>query len=98
MIAYSFHPEAKVEYLEAARYYEQRRAGLGAEFSLEVEAAIAQILEAPKRWPVLEQDVRRCLTHRFPYGVIYSVEGNGVLILAVMHLSRKPGYWKNRVG
>jgi plasmid stabilization system protein ParE len=96
LTAFSFHPEAKTEYLEAVQYYNQRRAGLGAEFSIEVEATIAQILNAPKRWPILEQDIRRCLTHRFPYGIIYSIENDSVLILAVMHLSRKPGYWKNR--
>jgi toxin ParE1/3/4 len=67
---FAFHPEARLEFVEAARYYEQRRAGLGARFSVEVEAAIGRILEAPLRWPAIEQDVRRYLTHVFPYGIL----------------------------
>jgi len=44
----------------------------------------------------LEDDVRRCLTHRFPYGVLYSIEPSTIYILAVMHLHRDPDYWKHR--
>jgi plasmid stabilization system protein ParE len=95
---YFFHPEARLEYLEAAAFYEKRRAGLGAHFTIEVEATIGRILESPARWPVFEEDVRRCLTHIFPYGILYSVEGESILIVAVMHCSRRPGYWKERVG
>jgi hypothetical protein len=49
-MTYAFHPEARLEYREAASFYESRRRGLGVTFSLEVEAAIARIVEAPKRW------------------------------------------------
>lgn len=57
-MTYDFHPEARLEYREAATFYEQRHSGLGAAFTLEVEAAIGRILEAPERWRVIEQDVR----------------------------------------
>ena len=60
-----FHPEARLEYREAAAFYENRRPGLGAAFTLEVEATIERIMAAPERWPILEQDVRKCLTHVF---------------------------------
>ncbi len=58
---------------------------------------IQQIIEAPGRWPVLEEDIHRCLTHVFPYAVLYSVEIDYVLILAVMHSHREPGYWRKRI-
>ena len=45
---------------------------------------------------MLKGEVRRCLVHRFPYGVLYSVEPEGISILAVMHLRRDPDYWKQR--
>ena len=96
-MTYDFHPEARVEYREAALFYDTRRSGLGAAFTLEVEAAIDRILEAPERWRVIEQDVRRCLTHTFPYGVLYTVEPDSILIVAVMHLRRRPGYWRERL-
>lgn len=77
---------------------EAARPGLGAAFTREVESVIELVCEAPERWRLFEQDVRRCLTRRFPYAVLYTIEDDYVLIVAVMHGSRKPGYWKNRIG
>jgi toxin ParE1/3/4 len=96
-MTYDFHPEAHLEYREAAAFYEARRAGLGAAFTLEVEAAIDRILQSPKSWRVFEQDVRRCLTHTFPYGILYTIEEDIILIVAIMHLHRRPGYWRDRL-
>lgn len=95
---YTFHPEARIEYLDAVAHYEERQAGLGGRFTIEIESSIARILEAPRRWRAMEGEVRRCLAHTFPYGVLYSVESEYVLILAIMHHSRKPDYWHHRVG
>ena len=64
-MTYDFHPEARREYREAAAFYESRRPGLGAAFSVEVEAAISRILEAPERWRRIEQDVPRAAHVRF---------------------------------
>lgn len=96
-MTFSFHPEADAEFQEAVGYYEGCESGLGWDFALEVHAAIQRILSHPAAWPVLDGDVRRCLTNRFPFGVLYSVESDGVFILAVMHLHRNPDYWKKRV-
>jgi toxin ParE1/3/4 len=96
-MTYDFHPEARQQYREAAVFYESRRSGLGAAFTLEVEAALQRVLEAPERWRVIEQDVRRCLTHTFPYGILYTIEAESILIVAVMHLRRRPGYWRSRL-
>jgi plasmid stabilization system protein ParE len=96
-MTYDFHPEARFEYREAALFYDTRRSGLGAAFTVEVEAAIGRILEGPERCREIEQDVRRCLTHTFPFGILYTVEKKSILIVAVMHLSRRPGYWRERL-
>ena len=64
-----------------------------------VEHTIHQILEAPERWRILEEDIRRCLTRVFSYAVLYTVEADLVLILTVMHCHREPNYWQHhRVG
>jgi hypothetical protein len=47
---------------------------------------------------VLEEDVRRCLVNKFPYGVVYFVKDNFIIVLAIMHLRKKPNYWKKRKG
>ena len=62
-----------------------------------VEDAIGRILDSPERWRIVDGDVRRCLTRGFPYALLYTVETDFVLILAVMHFSRRPGYWTNRI-
>jgi plasmid stabilization system protein ParE len=94
---YSFHPFAEIELNEAIDYYEKHRSGLGEEFSNEVYSTIQRIIQNPKAWSKLSENTRRCLTNRFPYGVIYQIKGNKILIIAVMHLSRKPNYWQNRI-
>jgi len=94
---YRFHPEAEAEFREAIEYYEEHKQGLGFDFALEVHSAIEQTLGFPNAWPALEEGVRRCLIRRFPYGILYSVEEDGIYILAVMHLHRNPEYWKHRI-
>lgn len=93
-----FHPEARAEYEFAVKYYEQHQAGLGGRFISSIESALQSILDAPTTWPVLEQDVRRRLTRVFPYAVLYSIEPDSILVLAVMHCHRQPGYWRSRMG
>lgn len=94
---FEFHPDALAEYEDAAHYYAGCQDGLELRFIAAVEHVVQQIIEAPGRWPVLEEDIRRCLTHVFPYAVLYSVEADYVLILAVMHTYREPGYWRKRI-
>jgi hypothetical protein len=69
---YAFHPEAKAEFLAATDSYEDRESGLGSDFAIEVHSTIENILSFPHAWPLLEDDIRRCLIRRFPYGIIYS--------------------------
>ncbi len=95
---YAFHPEAEKEFLEAIDYYEEREADLGFDFSMEVYETVRRAVEHPKAWPILDGEVRRCQTKRFPYGVLYSEETEGIFVLAVMHLHRAPDYWKHRLG
>jgi hypothetical protein len=93
---FSFHPEAENEFNTAIDYYEEIESGLGYDFALEVYLTIRRAVEFPKAWTLLEGDIRRCLVHRFPYGILYSEKEGGIFILAVMNLHRNPKYWKRR--
>jgi plasmid stabilization system protein ParE len=95
---FSFHPDAKEELDGAVEYYEQCQTGLGLEFAEEVYAAIARIIQYPDAWSSLSRNSRRCLINRFPYGIIYQIKSRTLRIVAVAHLSRRPGYWKERLG
>lgn len=92
----TFHPEADEEFQAAVDFYNERRDELGIDFYTEVRLTLERIQQFPKTWPVLEREIRRCLVNRFPYGVLYSVEEDGIFIVAVMHLRRDPDYWKHR--
>jgi len=92
-----FHPDADAEFDKAVEYYEQRQSGLGFEFAEEVYSAIARITEYPDAWAPLSKNTRRCLMNRFPYGVIYQVQTNGLRIIAIANLQRRPAYWNERI-
>lgn len=97
-MTFSFHPEADEEFAAAVAYYETCEAGLGLDFAREVYTTVENAAEYPLMWPLIDAEVRRCLVHRFPYGVLYSVEPEGIFVLAVMNLHRDPGYWHHRLG
>jgi len=94
---YEFHPEALDEYEDAARYYASCQVGLELRFIACVESAFRRISEAPTRWRPFEEDVPRCVVRVFPNAVLYSVESDYALIIAVTHCSREPGYWRHGI-
>ncbi len=92
-----FHPEAAVEFEEAVQFYRPRGRTLGDRYAREVRATIARIVGTPNRWRILEEDVRLCRLRVFPYVVLYTIEPDYILIVAVMHGKRRPGYWRHRL-
>ncbi len=94
---YSFHPAAENELYQAVNYYNQCQDGLGLEFAKEVYSSIQVILSFPQAWAPLSENTRRCIINRFPYGIIYNIAENEILIIALMQLNKKPEYWKDRI-
>ena len=94
---HEFHPEAVLEFEEAVQFYKQRGRMLGKRFTREVRATIAKIVATPNRWRVLEQDVRLCRARVFPYAVLYTIEADYILVVAIAHGKRRPGYWRHRL-
>ncbi len=93
---YFFHEDAENELNDAIQYYEECQAGLGLRFSTEVFNTIKRICAFPKAWALIDTKTRRCLTNKFPFGVLYRIKNDDIHIMAIMHLHRKPGYWKSR--
>jgi toxin ParE1/3/4 len=85
--------EALIEAEATARWYAARSDSAAAAFSNEIDAAIAAIDEHPEAWPAYDHGTRRFLLRRFPYSVVYRVEASRILIVAVAHGRRRPGYW-----
>jgi len=95
-LKYSFHPAAEKELNDAVDYYNDCQCGLGLEFAKEIYRTIQNILSFPDAWAPLSVSSRRCLTNRFPYGVIYQATDEEIFIVALMQLNREPEYWKGR--
>lgn len=88
---------AEYELKEAKRYYNKQRKGLGNEFLKDVRKTISHIIEFSESSALISPRVRRCLMPRFPYGILYQIRHHKIMIVAVMHLSRKPDCWKSRI-
>jgi plasmid stabilization system protein ParE len=95
-VKYRYHPHARAEASSAIAYYAEADAEVAKQFLNELEDTINRIQNMPEAWSKHIAGTRRCLLHRFPYGVIYLVESNAIEIAAVMHLHRRPGYWLSR--
>jgi len=91
------HEDASAEYIESYVWYHERGSHIAEAFEREVEHALAALQEFPDRWPSYVGRWRRILLRRFPFGVVYGVMNNRVVVVAIMHTRRKPGYWKNRI-
>lgn len=94
---YRILDSAAAELLEAALWYENKRTGLGDELILCFEAKLHQVLSNPLQFQVRDKDCRFAIVDRFPYYIIYLVEGDLVSVVSCFHAKRNPRIWKRRV-
>lgn len=92
-----FHGDAETELNEAALFYESLLPGLGKTFANEVKKAIQLIQAYPAAAPPAGNKLRKLVVQRFPFSLIYSHQANEILVLALAHHRRRPGYWKTRL-
>jgi toxin ParE1/3/4 len=92
----TFRRQARREFDDAADWYEQRRAGLGARFVDAVQRVLDQAAANPQRYPEVFGDVREGVVQGFPFCVYYRAESGQIVVLAVFHTSRDPAVWQSR--
>jgi plasmid stabilization system protein ParE len=88
---------ALAELSAAATYYENHQRDLGLAFLDEYESCVKRIERFPLAWNPTSKNCRRALLKRFPYALIYHVDSEQILIVAIMHLHREPEYWNDRL-
>jgi len=88
---------AQHELDEAIAWYAGQAPGLGDAFLIETLKALKLITQFPQAWQPLSPQTRRCRLNRFPYSVIYSQDGDELLVIAIAHQHRRPGYWRDRL-
>ena len=92
-----FHRLAAEEYRSARNWYRQRDASVAGRFCVAVDSAVDRIMQDADSHPVLVDDIRWVRVRKFPYILIFAQELSGtVLVLALAHAKRRPGYWKRR--
>jgi len=87
---------AEDEFAETVDYYNAQCPGLGYEFAAEVQRTFERIRRHPTAWPPFSSRARRSLTDRFPFGVLYEVRSDCILVGGIMHLKRDPKRWQER--
>ncbi len=91
-----FHPEAELELIEAADFYELQVPGLGGRFGAEVRRATDLLLAHPLIGTPVDESLRTFALNRFPFTLYYSVVSDVLRVEVVAHQSRRPGYWRLR--
>ena len=88
--------QARIELIEATFWYEHRRRGLGTNFVETFNSTLARIIDNPLQFQVVDDAIRRAPLGRYPFGLLYSVSDEDIVILSCFHGRRNPARWKNR--
>jgi plasmid stabilization system protein ParE len=91
------HPAADEEFAASVQYYHDIEPDLGIRFYREIERLIANVCNHPERYCEFDPPARRHLSFEFPYALVYITKPEHVWIVAVMHMKRDPGYWRERL-
>ena len=91
-----FSTIAQSELNDAYHFYELEFEGLGTRFKAEVKKAVLRISDYPEAWSFERGEIRKCLLHKFPYKLLYSIENDHIFVIAVAHQHRRPDYWIDR--
>ncbi len=92
-----FHPHARAEIREARNWYFERSPLSAIAFAQTVENAIFRIREAPNTFPLADHGTRKFVLQRFPFNIFYLIRETEIVIVAVAHQKRRPGYWSSRL-
>ncbi len=81
----TIRPKARADLQQACDWYEEKRAGLGDEFLVDLAEAFLRLESDPERFPVYYRTFRRVLAHRFPYKIFFRIAGQNVIVVRVLH-------------
>ena len=90
-------PAAWKEVEEAFEYYAERSRRAAENFREALDDVVGSVADNGEAYPIFDEDARRCLLEKYPFGVLYTLDDEYAAIIVVMHTSRRPGYWKERL-
>ena len=92
----AFLPIAKLELDDTIGYYELQLEGLGKRYKEDVRTSLNRISIFPEAWTMVRPNIRKCVMHKFPYNILYTIDENTILVIAIAHHHRLPDYWVDR--
>lgn len=97
-LPYRFHADAEAEFLAVVDWYAARDADVATELVALVREAVLHIADVPEAWPTWpgRDDLRVRVLRRFPFSIVYTVTADAIVVVAVAHHRRRPGYWLHR--
>ncbi|QDV31314.1 Plasmid stabilization system protein [Planctopirus ephydatiae] len=87
---------AAKDFTESLCWYAERSTALATDFESEFDAAIQRIAESPELFPAFDERHRYLQLRRFPFLIIYRIIGTIIIVIAVAHTARSPGFWDER--
>ena len=88
---------AEKEFYISQEYYEEQQINLGNKFKSEVYNTLKRIQKFPNMFVKVKKDIRKYIVNKFPFNILYSIEGNNILVIAIAHHHRNPDYWVDRI-
>ena len=82
---------------DAVQWYEEQAEGLSRAFLDELDRVVRLVRIYPLIATQIEPEIRRFLFARFPYSLIYGIDGETIVVIAVAHQHREPRYWADRI-
>lgn len=96
MLPVDYLPGARCDFDESFDWYAERSPQAAARFANAIDDALSAAAEDPERFAAIDQRHRECPVRRFPFRIVYRVAVDRILVVAVAHAKRRPGYWKHR--
>ena len=93
----TFHPHARAEFRTSRNWYHERSSLSAFAFAQTVANAISRISDAPNTFPLADHGTRKFVLQRFPFNIFYRISETQIVIVALAHQKRRPGYWSDRV-
>jgi plasmid stabilization system protein ParE len=96
VVEVTIHPAAEDEYQTALAWYYVRSPHAAERFEAAFDQAIEYIKSHPTMFPLCDDRHRFVLLQRYPYRLVYRVDGETVKVIAVVHSRRRPRFWSGR--
>jgi plasmid stabilization system protein ParE len=97
MLPIDYLPGARRDFDESFDWYAERSPQSAQRFTDAVDAALVRIAANPTRFNSADGVHRECPVKKFPFRIVYRLIDNGILVVAIAHAKRRPGFWRNRV-